>query len=103
MRVRRHRGMGATCADYGPIPPGYVCIDSSTGNPTLVPPSFTGPGPIPSVQPLQIQVTPQGATCTGGDCAAYNAAPAPFDPTSMPVIVMVAAVLLVFGVFAGGR
>lgn len=94
MLVRR--GMGATCADYGALPAGYLCIDSASGNPTLTPPSST--------PPLQLVVTPQGpATCVGGDCAAYNAAGTPFDPTSVGTITMAVAILFVIGIFAGGR
>jgi hypothetical protein len=69
------RGMGATCASYGPLPAGYACVDSASGDAKLIPPG----GSFSAVQTDSFgQVGPV-------DCAVAQQALA-FDPTLSAIL-----------------
>ena len=104
------RGMGATCAESGPIPPGYLCSDTGTGGSALITKVGAAPSTVVTVNPsgpntVQVQdsfpvdtpltcaeIIAAGADVSGTDCA----------PSGLPGWLIPAAIAaLIFGLMVG--
>lgn len=103
------RGMGALCADYGPIPPGYLCSDAG-GSATLTKVG-AGPSTVVTVTPSGpnvVQTEDSFPTDTPLTCADMRAAGVDVSGmdcgSSMPGWLIPAAVgTLIFAIFMGSR
>jgi hypothetical protein len=104
--VRVPRGMGALCADYGPIPAGYLCSDAG-GSATLTKVG-AGPSTVVNVSPSGVNTIQDFPSDTPLSCADMAAAGVDLSGTtcasSMPGWVIPAAVgVLMFALFMGSR
>ena len=101
------RGLGATCASYGPLPAGYACVDSAGGNATLIPPggSFTASdtGSVGQVGPVDCSLVSQALSFDPSLASLMPAQCMGAGGIGIGTIALVASVLLVVGVLVNAR